>query len=174
MRKKAEFLQLEKKVNNCIFILAILLITTSIGCDERRVYETSTVLSDRLWIHDSLRYFNFEISNAKKQYNLLVNIQYTNDFDYRNLYLTYVMYDSTGQKLSKSLVNFTLFSEKLGKPLGSSPIGDLYELQAPILSKYQFPNKGKYRLSLQQYMRVDSLYNLTRIGLRVEESVTDQ
>ncbi len=145
-----------------------------IGCDSARVYETNIEISDQLWIHDSLLHFDFEISDIKQQYNLLANIQYTNDFVYRNLYITYVMYDSTGQQIDKSLINTQLFSNKLGQPLGSSAIGDLYEIQTPLLSKYQFPNKGKYRMSFQQYMRVDSLYNLTGVGLRVEKSTAEQ
>ena len=157
-----------------IFILGFLLAATLFGCDDTRIYETNVELPNQLWIHDSLLYFDFEIDKSKQQYNLLANIQYANDFSYRNLYLTCVLYDSTGQVLDKSLINALLFSDKLGKPLGSSAIGDIYELQFPILSKYQFPNRGRYRLSLQQYMRIDSLYNLRSIGLRVEHAVTDQ
>ena len=156
-----------------LFIYAIVLITILIGCNESRIYETNVNLSNNLWIHDSLLHFDFEIDKIKQQYNLLINIQYTNDFDYRNLYTTYVLYNSLGQEMDRSLVNSKLFSDKLGKPLGSSAIGDIYELQTPIISKYQFPEKGKYRISLQQYMRVDSLYNLTSIGLHLEKSSAD-
>lgn len=157
-----------------IFILATLLTATLIGCDNMRIYETNVELPNQLWIYDSLLYFDFEIDKSKQQYNLLTNIQYTNDFGYRNLYMTCVLYDSTGQELDKSLINILLFSDKLGEPLGSSAIGDIYELQTPILSKYQFPNRGKYRISLQQYMRVDSLYDLRSVGLHIEHAVTDQ
>jgi gliding motility-associated lipoprotein GldH len=76
--------------------------------------------------------------------------------------------------MEKSLINVKLFSDKIGRPLGSSAIGDIYELRTPLLSKYQFPNKGKYRVSFQQYMRVDSLYNLREMGLRIEKSTNDE
>lgn len=155
-------------------ILVLVCITTLVGCDASRVYETNIELLDQLWIRDSLLYFDFEIAHIKEPYNLLANIQYSSDFDYRNLYLTYALYDSTGQELDKSLINAMLFSDKVGKPLGSSAIGDIYELQTPILSAYKFEYRGKYRMTFQQYMRVDSLYKLTGVGLRVEKSTTEK
>lgn len=161
-------------MNNRLFIFAIVLITIMTGCDESRIYETNTKLLNKLWIQDSVLHFDFQIDKSKQLYNLYANIQYANDFNYRNLYVTYILYDSMSQVMDKSLVNINLFSDKLGRPFGSSAIGDIYELQTPIISNYQFPNKGKYSLSFQQYMRVDSLYNLTSVGLRVEKSTSDQ
>jgi gliding motility-associated lipoprotein GldH len=145
-----------------------------VSCDESRVYETNVTLGDQLWIHDSLLTFDLEVNDVKQQYNLLANVQYTSEFRYRNLYMTYVLSDSTGKELEKSLINTLLFTNKLGKPLGRSAIGDLYELQTPLLSNYQFTNRGKYRVSLQQYMRIDSLYNLSGVGVRLEKSIKQE
>ena len=155
-------------------ILVIVLIAALLGCDDSRIYETNAEISDQLWEQDSLLFFDFEIKKTKQQYNLLANIQYSNEFEYRNLYMTYTLYDSTGKVLDESLINTQLFSKKLGKPLGNSPIGDLYEIQRPLLSQYQFPGKGKYRMSFQQYMRIDSLYHITSVGLRIEKSSNDE
>lgn len=157
-----------------LIILLLACIVSFIACDPSRVYETNIELPDQLWVQDSLLHFDFEIKQIKERYNLLTNIQYSNDFDFRNLYLKYTLYDSTGQEIDKSLINTVLFSKKIGKPLGSSAIGDLYELQTQILSAYQFEHRGKYRMAFQQYMRVDSLYKLTSVGLRVEKSTTEK
>ncbi len=157
-----------------LLILGLFLTAALTSCDNTRIYETSVELPNQVWVYDSLLLFDFEIDNKKQPYNLLANIQYANDYTYRNLYMTWVLYDSMEAELDKSLINTSLFSDKLGKPLGSSAIGDIYELQAPILEQYQFPHRGKYRISLQQYMRVDSLHNISRMGLRVERSITNQ
>ena len=155
-------------------ILVVALASTLFGCDNSRIYETNAEISDQLWEQDSLLIFDFEIKKTKQQYNLLANIQYSNEFEYQNLYMTYTLYDSTDKVLDESLIDTQLFSKKLGKPLGNSPIGDLYEIQRPLISKYQFPGKGKYRMSFQQYMRIDSLYHITSVGLRVEKSSYDE
>jgi gliding motility-associated lipoprotein GldH len=172
--KGIENFLIRKRVSRSILILAITAITLFMGCDATRVFETNIELEDQLWLRDSLLHFDFEITQSKEQYNLLANIQYASDFEFRNLYLTYTLYDSVGQQVDKSLINTVLFSDKVGKPLGSSAIGDIFEIQKPLLSTYQFDHRGKYRMEFQHYMRIDSLYKLTGVGLRVEKSITEK
>lgn len=150
-------------------ILAAILSSIILGCDENRIYETNIPLENRIWHQDSVLHFDFEISQSKQLYNLLTNVQYTNEYAYRNLYIRYTLHDSTGAELNSELLENKLFTDKLGKPMGSSAIGDIYELQSPLLQEYQFPNRGKYSISLAQYMRVDSLEELSAIGIRVEQ-----
>jgi gliding motility-associated lipoprotein GldH len=68
-------------------------------------------------------------------------------------------------------VNIDLFEPKTGKPLGSG-LGDIFDHRQLLLDDYKFPNSGKYTISFQQYMRVDSLTNIRSMGVRIEKSVS--
>ena len=64
-----------------------------------------------------------------------------------------------------------LFDAKTGKPSGKSGIGDLYDHRFLLLQNYQFPKPGKYKIVLEQFMRMDTLPGIVAIGIRVEKAV---
>lgn len=139
------------------------------GCDKQRVFEMNRELDNAFWLADSAKSFTFSIGDTTQTYNILCNLRNSAGYPFQNIYIDYVLSDTTGSQLAGELVNRDLFDPKTGKPLGSG-LGDVSDHQFSLLEKYTFPQKGDYTLSLKQYMRRDTLPDIVAIGVRVEKT----
>ncbi len=143
------------------------LLFTVVSCDSKGVFVEKKNFPEMYWAFNNPAEFEFAIVDADKKYNLLFNIRNTAKYQYQNIYLQYYLEDSTGRLLSKELKNIQLFNSKTGIPLGKG-IGDYYDIERIFLEHYSFPSKGKYNLRIDQFMRQDSLPEISSVGLRVE------
>lgn len=150
--------------------LVILFVVLGIAsCDSQRVFEENKDIEDKSWHVDSLISFDFKINDASIAYDVYTNISNESAYNFYNLYYKYALRDSTGEIFRSELVNVDLFEQKSGKPLGDG-LGDIFDHRQLILDDFLFEQAGLYSLSLQQYMRVDSLQDIRSVGVRVERS----
>lgn len=147
-----------------VFLLALVLI----GCDKSRIYEVNHDLDDRIWKITETPEFEFVIKDLGKRYNIYCNIRNSLDYPYARLFVNYSLRDSTGAELSKKMVSEFLFDQKTGQPFGSSGLGDVYDHRCLLLKEFEFKYQGKYRLTLEQFMRTDTLPGILAVGARVE------
>ncbi|MGB5929744.1 MAG: gliding motility lipoprotein GldH [Cyclobacteriaceae bacterium] len=138
------------------------------GCEENRVYENNVDLPDRNWAEDSVLTFTFEVKEAGS-YDFYYNLRNTLSYPKYNLYLTYSLEDSTGQKLSSELHEMTLFDPKTGEPRGNG-LGDIFTHRIKALEGYNLPGPGSYTFRVRQYMRYDTLPEVVSVGIRVEKA----
>lgn len=137
------------------------------SCDSNRVYEDTANFENSYWLADSVKYFDFQIPDSDQGYNILLSVRNGRDYPHSNLYVQYVILDSTQTKMDEELRNFQLFHQKSGYPLGNGS-GNIYEHNFDLLSGYEFPYAGRYFISVQQYMRYDSLPEVYSVGIRIE------
>ncbi|HEY0654020.1 MAG TPA: gliding motility lipoprotein GldH [Chryseosolibacter sp.] len=142
------------------------------GCDDARVYEVNHDFEQRIWLANDKPEFEFEITNPVDRYSLYCNVRNSVAFPFSRLFIKYELKDSTGKVLDGKMFPAYLFDQHTGKPQGSSALGDIYDQRFPILSNYQFPSKGKYKVSFEQFMRKDTLEGVLAVGLRVEQGTT--
>lgn len=147
--------------------LLFLFVILFAGCDSERVYESDFDFADQSWHMDSIPSFEFQIDEVEGN-DVLLKIRNSLDFPFRNCYMTYYLEDSAGSVLSTDLVNFQLFDETTGKPFGKG--NSVFQHSEKILSDYDFPSTGIYRLRIAQYMREVSLDGTYSIGVRIEEA----
>ena len=143
---------------------ALLLLLTS--CDPARVYEQNVDLPEGNWAIDNAPVFEFEIADTTQLYTVSVNLRYNLEYDFYNLYLQHELTGPGGKKLSGKLHEILLMDAKTGKPLGKGS-SDTFDLQQPLLENVSFPEAGKYKLKITQYMRRDPLPNIQAVGIRV-------
>lgn len=148
-----------------ILLLSIAVVFTC--CDPGRVYEKNEEFVGGIWHVDSIPTFNFFIPE-EGNYDVYFNVRNTLEYPFQNLYITYYLKDTTGEILKSDLVNFKLFDSKTGKPFGEGGVGDIYGHQFILLKDYPFEDQD-YSISVQHYMRTDSLQDILAVGLRVEE-----
>jgi gliding motility-associated lipoprotein GldH len=149
-------------------VVLVCLISLVTACDSRRIYEDTRDFNDRSWRMTDTARFEFFILDPGKKYNLYYNIRNSLDYPYARLFVNYSLQDSTGAELQKKLISEYLFDQKTGQPQGSSGLGDLYDHRFPLLNEYKFRHSGKYKLELEQFMRMDTLPGVLSVGLRVE------
>lgn len=154
------------------FIIIIIFLGALTACDDSRVYEKNSDLENKEWIADSTKAFEFEIKDSTISYNIYYNIRNTVSYPFQNIYVQYALKDSTDKELDSQLINNNLFDAKTGKPFGDG-LGDVFDHQFPILENYNFKNNGKYTVTLQQFMRRDTLPEIISAGIRVERATVD-
>lgn len=152
-----------------LVLLAALAIFLS-SCDKKRVYEKNVDFEKRYWLVEDQPKFEFSIVDAAIPYNLYCDIRNEVSYPKTNLYLTYYLRDST-TLLQKKLISNLLFDEKTGQPFGTSGLGDVYDHRVPLLMGYTFKHPGKYTVTLEQFMRLDTLRGMLAVGIRVEKAV---
>lgn len=152
-------------------LLIILLALVVAGCDDTRVFEVNHDFEQRAWLVTDKPEFEFVIANAVDKYSLYCNVRNSVAFPYSRLFIKYELKDSTGKLLEGKMVPAFLFDQHTGKPQGSSGLGDIYDQRFPIISNYQFPSPGKYKVKFEQFMRKDTLEGVLAIGLRVERGI---
>lgn len=154
------------------YLLIFILVSIGIiSCDSSRI-SGDNVDIDTYWRADSVANFTFFIKNSSVDYNLYFSVRNGVEFPHSNLYFRYELKDSVGSLIESELVNFQLFNVKTGYPLGNG-IGDIFEHQYELLTKYRFEQTGSYQVSFQQYMRYDSLPEIYSVGYRIEKTTTE-
>jgi len=153
------------------FVLSLICIALIFSsCDHNRIYETNKDFADRTWKASDTAQFQFDIRDIGLKYNILYTVRNSLDYPYSRLFVTYHLQDSTGKELERKLISGYLFEEKTGRPTGTSGLGDIYDHRFSLISGYEFRQRGKYKVILQQYMRTDTLEGVLAVGVRVEKS----
>ena len=147
------------------FVIILVLLAS---CDSRRVFEDNVEFRERNWKITRPVQFEFQISDASKKYNILMNIRNSLDYPYARIFVNYDLQKQDSTSLNKKMIAEYLFDQKTGKPFGTSGIGDLYDHQFPILKNYSFEKAGTYKMKLNQFMRLDTIPGILAVGVRVE------
>lgn len=150
---------MSKAVIRVSFMLTLL--SALVACDNQRVYESYRGMESLHWeITDTVR---FEIDPIKHQGSYVLGVKYTDAYDFRNLYVRYLLKDSLNHVIENTLVNIPLFERSSGKPLGKG-FGSSF-------TKYDtLPVKngvGVAQVEFIQYMRVETLPGIEAIGLKI-------
>ena len=147
-----------------------MVVLLAVSCDEERVYENNFDFDTRYWPVNEKPGFEFEITDTIQTYNLYCNVRNSLDYPYARIFITYSLSDSSGSILAQDMVQQMLFNDKTGEPLGESGLGDIYHHRIPVTMHHQFPYRGKYKVSFEQFMRTDTLSGVLAVGLRVEKA----
>lgn len=156
-------------MRNSFYSILILLICVS--CDSTRLFEENKDLANNQWIQKDTITFSFNIRDLGKKYNVYSNIRNTSDYPYARFFFNYTIKDSTGAVLNNDLKSVYLFDAKTGKPFGTTGIGDVFDHRVSLLENYIFKYNGRYTISLDQQMRLDTLAGISSVGFRLEEVV---
>ncbi|MBX2915087.1 MAG: gliding motility lipoprotein GldH [Cyclobacteriaceae bacterium] len=137
------------------------------GCDSKRVFENYVEFQDRSWKIQQPVHFEFDIKDTQLKYNLYYEVRNSLDYPWQRIFVNYQLADSAGTTLSSKLISNYLF-QKDGQPLGRSGLGDVYDHRFLIFKNHSFVQPGKYKFTLQQENRQDTLAGILAIGLRIE------
>jgi gliding motility-associated lipoprotein GldH len=151
-----------------IYFSAAAILILLFSCDSKRVFEDNVEFRERNWKINEPVQFDFKINDSTKKYNVLMNIRNSLDYPYARIFVNYDLLNKDSISLSKKMVAEFLFDQKTGKPFGTSGIGDIYDHQFSILKNYSFQKGGIYRMTLNQFMRMDTIPGILAVGVRVE------
>ena len=154
------------------FLLILLSAIVLIGCDKDRVFDEYKSLPNQ-WNKDSVLTFTLKNIDSLQSYNLFINVRNNNDFEYSNLFLISEIQFPQGKVITDTL-EYEMAAPS-GEWLGTG-FGDVKENKLWYKEQVQFPESGKYRVSIQHAMRkngnekgIENLKGITDIGFRIEK-----
>jgi gliding motility-associated lipoprotein GldH len=145
--------------------------STVISCDKNRLFDDYKTIDDG-WHKDSIVTFSFEEEVSKKPANMFINIRNNDDYEFSNLFLIVKMEQPKGK------IKIDTLEYQMANPDGTlmgEGFSDIKESKLWYKENVTFPEKGTYKVSIQQAVRqtgkikgVEKLNGVTEIGLRIE------
>ena len=148
------------KFNLLYFLFAASLFLSA--CGEKPLFEKTLDLPNQTWRYIDTLHFDFEVTDTTKVYDLVFVIEHQNTFKTQNFYTNiYTRYpDGKEEKQQVSLELYDDTGESLGK-CGSE------KCRVEAVTPTYFNQIGKYRISIEQYSRTDTLQGIEKIGLQL-------
>ena len=145
------------------FVISILAVFIFIACRGDELVNEKQSMGEIGWIQKNKVEIPFEITDTSRAYDMQVAIRQTNTYSFYNLYFISEILNEEEKSLKKAEAEAIFYDAKSGKPKGSG-LGDMYSHSYTIFKNLKFPKTGKYRIRLQQNMRMDTLEGIVSIG----------
>lgn len=149
------------------FLIGFSLLVGLTACGPNYHFSTTIDISNDAWSYDQVLDFEFEITDTLQIYNLLLDITHDKEYSYQNLYTRIGTFFPSGQNIKETL-SLELAS-KTGEWQGDC--GSRYcKVQIPIQEGAFFNQAGKYKISLEQFMRKNPIQGINKISFHIEET----
>jgi gliding motility-associated lipoprotein GldH len=158
-----------KSLKSKIFIGSILLAIAMSACDSNTILKDNYNIADAKWFIKDTPEFEFNVEDTTVAYNVFYNVRNNRSYPYYNLYLTHYLSDNKGKIIHQKLDELVLFDPSTGKKLGEG-LGDVYDHKILAFKNFTFPQKGKYKIQVKQYMRQNPLADIVSVGFTIEKA----
>lgn len=138
------------------------------ACDSSRIFEEFEDINGS-WAVGDTSIFRVEIDSGSLPYDIDFHVKNQMSYPFHNLYFQVIIEGPDGHEISRDLKEVILFDPKTGKPRGSG-LADSFESSVRIYEDIQFDQPGMYRFMVNQFMRMDTLPAIERVGLKVSIS----
>ena len=152
-------------------LIAFLCFLFLFSCDKKRVFDEYKNVGNA-WHKDSIVTFDLPQLDAKKKYNLFVNVRDNDDYPYSNLFLI-VSLEQTNRQVKVDTLEY-LMTNPDGTLLGEG-FSDVKESKLFYKDGESFTQKGIYKIHIRHAVRqtgkvdgVERLKGISDIGFRIE------
>ncbi|MBK9982689.1 MAG: gliding motility lipoprotein GldH [Saprospiraceae bacterium] len=117
---------------------------------------------DHGWITGDNKMMNITASDTTQAYLMDIEIEHKASYKYQNLYIRLLTTFPSGKKIS------SVTSLELANPDGSwaGKCGSkTCKVTLPLQRGFTFPELGKYQLTIEPYMRVDTIDGIKRMSV---------
>ncbi len=143
------------------------LVLMIVSCGPNVLYEESRSIPGAEWTYRDTLDFAFTVTDTAALYNMYVVFGHAASFPSQNIYTKLYTRFPDGKRLSK-LKSFDLYDAR-GATLGKCSGGSC-EVRRLLQDNAYFNRPGEYVITLEQFMRRDSIPGLESVGLLIEES----
>lgn len=156
--------------NSILFVLMLLLV---ISCDKKRVFDQYKSVGNA-WHKDSIVTFELPKLDAKKPFNMYVNVRDNDAYPFSNLFLI-VSLEQPNHQVKVDTLEYQM-SNPDGTLLGDG-FSDIKESKLFYKDKVNFTQKGIYKIHIKQATRqtgkiegVTLLPGISDVGFRIEST----
>ena len=154
-----------KKLFYSFFALVLCLLLYA--CSKKKVlFEKQYDLKSSQWTYSDTLNFNFNITDTLAIYDIVLAIKHTPQYALQNIYTNIYTKFPSGERV-KQLLNIDL-ADNTGKWESTCNSSEC-DFEIPIQPNAFFNQAGQHTITLEQYMRKDSLANIKSISLKIVE-----
>jgi len=151
--------------NPLFFIIAFTLLISA--CGPHYIVKDYKEIKDGQWYYKDSLVYEFTISDTNKVYNLYLDVTHSDTFNFQNVYVKlHTLFPQT-QKLDQQL-SLELAS-KAGVWNGECS-GKTCTALIALQQGTFFNQLGKYKLTIEQFMRTDPVRGINKIGFLIEKT----
>ena len=150
-------------------LLRISLLCTMIlaACSPGKVYEKHVKMDNYEWNRFSPVIFQVPVENLKGDYDFILALRYMTGIPYKELSVTVTIESPSGEVRTKDYK--IKIRDQNGQLLGDG-LGDLWDLEVPLRSGYQFTDNGICKVEVESRMQQVNVVGLMEIGLIIRKS----
>lgn len=153
--------------NNLIYFTLLLIVSLVTSCGPNFIYEKDYEIANQAWTYSDTLDFEIDIVDTTAIYNLYLDLEHSTDYAFQNIYLqVYTQYPNG--KRTKDLLPIDI-ADKSGKWYGKCN-SETCQLRVNLQEGAFFNAAGTYVITLEQYMRKESLSGLNSMALRIEDT----
>lgn len=147
-----------------LFFAALLALA---ACGPSYVFEETHDIPDYGWTYKDTVQYAFEVKDTSILYDLTLRIKHSPEFGNQNIYTRIYTGFPSGKRISK-ILSLEL-ADKNGIWAGDCGSKSC-TLDIPIQTKVYFNQVGTYTLSLEQFMRQDSVQGIQSMSLKLSKT----
>jgi gliding motility-associated lipoprotein GldH len=152
-------------------IILFMMALFAFACQNDTLVDQTVSFSEQGWLQKNKILIDFQVTDTSKSYDVRVALRQSNEYPYYNLYFVPKIINADGFVIKRAFAEAFFYDAKTGKPKGSG-LGDMYSHQYTLFKGLKFTRPGKYAVSLEQYMRTDTLKDIISAGASIIETPT--
>jgi gliding motility-associated lipoprotein GldH len=137
------------------------------ACGDRPVFESTKQFEQGIWMYRDTVNFDFNIADTSARYDLGLVLQHAVNYPNQNIYVRLKTKFPDGRRVT-DVQSFDFFDQQ-GKALGKCS-GNGCSLESELQKNTKFRQAGNYVLTVEQWMRRDSLAGIEQITLSVAKA----
>ena len=145
------------------WLLAAGMIILFSSCRKGVVYSEFIAIPSGEWDEKALPEFDFNITDNRAGYDILLYVRHTERYPYQNMWL----FVRGNPQQYRDTIEFYLADDR-GRWLGDKHHGFI-EMPVLLETNYHFPDTGRFYFAIQHGMRDSVLRGITDIGLEIQK-----
>lgn len=147
------------------FLFFILFVVTFSACNDGIIYEENKEIPNSSFNKGTELLYEFDISDTVSRYDVLLNVNHSQEYSYQNLYVK-IKTVFPDAKSIEDIVSLEL--SKSGTEWQGKCSGDDCTVPIVLVENTKFKTPGKYKISISQYGRTETVEGLNAFTLVVK------
>lgn len=149
------------------FPIVIIFSLLLISCGNGKVFEKYNDINNNKWNREEPIDFSVNIEDASCNYDVLITVRHTVYYMYSDLLISAtVLYPNGEIRIKDHTLNLR---DSKGTFMGQG-MGDIFDIEIPLMKNVKFPTPGSYLFKIQNIMPRPETANIMQIGLIVKKT----
>ena len=151
-------------MRNLLCILSLALLVSA--CGKSYVYQEEQKIPNSIWTYQNVLKYQVPVQDTVERYGLYLAVNHAQSYPNQNIYCKINTTLPSG-KTQSQVISFNMYNNA-GKSNGVSS-GSNNTVTSVLQERFHFTELGTYSISVEQFMRSDSLQGVNAVTLQLEK-----